>query len=620
MPITIGSNIQSLMASRRLNDTSKELSTVYERLSSGMRINKASDDAAGLSIAETLKSDRRVFSQGIRNFNDGLSLLNIADSAIESMTNIVIRLKELAEQSANGVYSSRQRDAIDKESQALSKEYLRIAQTTKFNGINLLDGSLGNGIRLQGGYGLNGGIFSTLGGAIGTGSFNVTGSVSGGSSPRDSAVADFNGDGISDVVTGTSTGFDVRLGDGNGSFSASFSYIGTFIPAVTVNDFNGDGIMDIAASEIFNSTMSIYLGNGNGTFKSGIATAIGISPISIVSGDINGDGIADIVTGEGGTSEIAIYYGTGNGSFSGRTAVATSGNPLSISVADINGDLIDDFVVADVSGSDLTIHYGNRNNTVTIQAVSSYANAQYAVTTGDLNGDGRIDLISTDYNGDAINVSLRNANGTFAASVSYFIGTGAGSRQVALGDFNGDGVLDVVSANYSAQSVSMLLGRGNGTFGTARSTAMNGTIHDVDIGDFNRDGVQDILATNRSDGRLNIFTGAVKDGAGPLLPFDLGTQVGARQALPAFDEKLRQLSAQRGKIGAFQARVGVGINNLQAAVENYAAAESRIRDADIAQESADLVRLQILQQAATSILGQANQQPQLAFALLKGGN
>src|SRR5690606_34410844 len=115
--------------------------------------------AAGLAISESLKSDRRVFNQGVRNFNDGVSLLNIADSSIESLSGIVIRLKELAEQSANGTYGAQQRKALDAEAQALSKEYSRIVHSTKFNGVHLLDGSLGGGIRLQGGYGLDGSIF-----------------------------------------------------------------------------------------------------------------------------------------------------------------------------------------------------------------------------------------------------------------------------------------------------------------------------------------------------------------------------------------------------------------------------------------------------------------------------
>lgn len=102
MPITLGTNINSLKTQRQLGLTEQSLGTVFERLSSGQRINRASDDAAGLAISESLRVDRRVFNQGIRNLNDGLSVLNIADSTVEELSGIVIRIQELAAQAANG--------------------------------------------------------------------------------------------------------------------------------------------------------------------------------------------------------------------------------------------------------------------------------------------------------------------------------------------------------------------------------------------------------------------------------------------------------------------------------------------------------------------------------------
>jgi len=157
MPITLGSNIASLTAQRQLDSVSQGLSKTYERLSSGLRINRASDDAAGLAVSTCLNSNVRVFTQGIRNLSDGVSLLNIADGAVAELANIVIRIQELAEQSANGTYNSPQRGALDTEAQALSDEYTRIIQTTTFNNINLFDDS--NALtRIQCGYGEAGSI------------------------------------------------------------------------------------------------------------------------------------------------------------------------------------------------------------------------------------------------------------------------------------------------------------------------------------------------------------------------------------------------------------------------------------------------------------------------------
>lgn len=141
MPITIGSNIASLQAQRRLNSTSDRLSRIFEKLSSGQRINRASDDAAGLAIADALKADSRIASVAIRNANDGISTIAIADSALGEIGNVLSRLAELAEQSANGTFSNTQRSALSNEYMALGSEIERIATTTTFNGVRLLSGN-----------------------------------------------------------------------------------------------------------------------------------------------------------------------------------------------------------------------------------------------------------------------------------------------------------------------------------------------------------------------------------------------------------------------------------------------------------------------------------------------
>lgn len=140
MSINIRTNIASLSAQRNLGLSTSRLNTAYERLSSGFRINRAKDDAAGLSIAEALKADAKVASVGIRNASDGVSIISIADQAIGQIANVLSRLAELAEQSANGVFSNAQRSALQNEFAALGSEIERIAFTTKFNGLTLLSG------------------------------------------------------------------------------------------------------------------------------------------------------------------------------------------------------------------------------------------------------------------------------------------------------------------------------------------------------------------------------------------------------------------------------------------------------------------------------------------------
>ena len=141
MAITIGSNISSLQAQRRLANSSEALNSTFLRLSSGQRINKASDDAAGLAIADALKANIRVGQVAVRNANDGISSIAIADASLADIGNVLSRLAELAEQSANGTFSVSQRSALQNEFTALGSEVERIAVTTEFNGVRLLSGN-----------------------------------------------------------------------------------------------------------------------------------------------------------------------------------------------------------------------------------------------------------------------------------------------------------------------------------------------------------------------------------------------------------------------------------------------------------------------------------------------
>lgn len=140
MGLGIRTNLPSISAQKNLGETTGRLRQAYERLSSGLRINRAKDDAAGLAIAESLKADSRIASVGIRNANDGISIIAITDGAIGQITNILSRLAELAQQSANGVFSNGQRSALQLEFSALMSEVERIAVTTEFNGLRLLSG------------------------------------------------------------------------------------------------------------------------------------------------------------------------------------------------------------------------------------------------------------------------------------------------------------------------------------------------------------------------------------------------------------------------------------------------------------------------------------------------
>jgi len=150
MALVINHNLMAMNAARNLGVSYNNLSTSVARLSSGMRINSAADDAAGLAIREMMRTDIRVLNQGVRNANDAISLIQTADGALSVIDEKLTFMKELAEQAATGTYTSAQRLIMDSEYQAMASEISRIAMATDFNGVKLLDGSL-SGIAVGGG-------------------------------------------------------------------------------------------------------------------------------------------------------------------------------------------------------------------------------------------------------------------------------------------------------------------------------------------------------------------------------------------------------------------------------------------------------------------------------------
>jgi len=607
--VTFGSNIASLKAQRQLGKATADVRTVSERLSSGLRINHASDDAAGLSIASALNADRRVLDQGIRNLNDGISLLNVADGATEQLSTILIRLKELAEQAANGTYGSKQRKALDSEAQALSKEYFRIVQTTSFNGQSLFSPSMGQ-LGLQGGYGSNGAITGSLGGAAGTGGFGTYSDISDILASRTTpsvALGDINGDGELDLVDTTR----VALGRGNGTFQTGVTYDAAGGVSVLVRDFNNDGFLDIL--DMGSGHFTVFLGNGNGTFRAGQTSPLGLSSYSLAAADFNGDGILDLVRGQG---DVVLSFGRGDGTFDADVTISTGYiGRLDYSLGDINRDGVTDIVTTGYhSGSGMSfdsVFLGRGNGSFAPEVTYVTSTDAYAVKLGDVNGDGILDLLDTESG--ALDVRLGNANGTFGARVNFALGIEFES--MALGDLNADGLLDVVSGGGENASLTVFFGNGNGSFKAAQTYTMEADFSDtIVLGDLNSDGVLDVL----SAGRLNagIRLGLTTSGISPLLSFSLESRADALQALNQFDSSLKRINTQRGTIGALQSRVGTAISNLQTSTENYASAAARITDADYAETSAELARSQIIQFASTAVLAQANQQPSLLLRLL----
>lgn len=622
--LSIGSD-SSLGIRLNLSRASDSLSGSYERLSSGMRINKASDDAAGLSIATSLRAETRVHLQAIRNTNDGLSALNIASSSIQQLTEIATRIEELAVQAANGVFSSKQRASMDAEAQALSKEYTRIARTTEFNGLNLLDGSFGP-LNVQAGYGTGGVISSGLGGAIGDGTFKaqvcfVTGEV-----PDSITLGDLNGDGILDLVTSDRTGgigssVSVLLGNGDGSFSSRTCFTTGLGPwSATLGDVNGDGTLDIITSSVTADTASVLLGNGDGSFKAEISSAVGIDPYAVALGDINGDGVLDLVTSNMGSDNVSVLIGNGDGSFTSQALFATGDQDIGLKLGDVNGDSILDIVAANQNSNTVSVLIGNGNGSFKAQVSLTVGTTPKFLALGDLNGDGKLDIIAPNNGSDNVSIMLGNGDGSFKSQ--NLLAAGSLPFFSSVADVNGDGVLDIITANNGSSNVSIFIGNGDGTFKAQTSVVSGDHPCGIATGDLNGDSVVDFVAANYgpvdySGNTLSVFIANTRDGTSPLLPFSLSTRADALQALPLIERSLQILSLQNSKIGALQSRFETALSNIGALAQGYSAARSRIEDADVAEDSAILIKSKILQDASTAVLAQANQQQARVLALLQ---
>ena len=619
MSTRIGSNIASLRAQRRLAENSSRLETIFERLASGQRINHARDDAAGLAIASGLNADSRVYGQGLRNINDGLSALQVAEGALNELSSITIRLQELAEQAANGTYSATQRGALNQEAEALMDEYNRIIESTEFNGSKLLDGSTPT-MRIQAGYGVEGGIEIQLseafGQAQGLGTFGAgTGFVATGSLDKEVTIADMNNDGTSDLVMNIGSRVGVLLGNGDGTFQSIklSSSVGASTYGIAVQDVNHDGLLDAVTT---NPDLFVFTGKGDGTFNAPSSyELLGVDTfLNLV--DVNSDGNFDFISDWYGGTGVEVLLGNSNGTFSTSVSYDTT-NAVESSLGDFNEDgKLDIAVVPSGTDANVRILYGDGVGGFTLGVpVNTGTTWRCAFTTADIDGDGKDDLIEGSY-GSYWRVSLGYGDGTFhGTAVGYFAGD---PEELVAADLNDDGIKDLAVLNDSGR-IYTYFGNGDGTFKASQTIdapGFNGYVK-MAVGDLNEDGVNDIVQTNgESDGILVFLQDTVT--ACTIDDIDLSTAENARNALTTLETILDGITQQLGTIGSSESRLAVASATLSAVRQNTIEAASRITDADVAVESANLIRSQLLQQAGAAVLAQANQQPLLALQLLGG--
>jgi hypothetical protein len=302
--------------------------------------------------------------------------------------------------------------------------------------------------------------------------------------------------------------FQVTPGNPVLSF-ANANFAGGSAPVyVAQGDLNGDGKLDVVMTNYNDGTISVYLGNGDGTFQAQKVVDVGGSssvPVGVAIGDFNGDGKLDVVVGhDDPVGNLTILLGNGDGTFQAPQTVSAGDATYAIVTGDFNGDGKLDIAVTNYYASTVSVLLGNGDGSfqtaVPYSVSSNPSNTVFYVTEADLNGDGNLDLIASNEVDGTIAVLLGNSDGTFQAATPFTVG--AGPEGMAIGDFNGDGKLDLVAASSGGNSLLLLLGNGNGSFQAPESLSVGANTEAVAAGDLNGDGKLDVVATNANAGLI----------------------------------------------------------------------------------------------------------------------
>jgi flagellin len=492
MSAVINTNIASLNAQRNLNGSQGALENALQRLSSGLRINSARDDAAGLAISQRMTSQIRGLDQARRNANDGVSLAQTAEGALSGAGDMLQRIRELAIQSANATNSVSDRAALQAEAGQLASELDRVATTTQFNGLNLLDGTAGPSVFQVGA------------------NANQTITASG----VNFRTSNYGNNRIGSAVATTSSGTgDLTVGSSAGALASTAT-------ATTSRVVGGTFVVNGAA--------------GSATITYGAAASA--------------QTVVGLVNAQTGTTGVSASARTDLDFVAG--AAATS---YSLSVVSNNS------VATTVSFS-------------TGAALNADGLAAGIKAFNDVSSNTGV---TAKLNTAGTGITLSNANGN-NITITGNTGTGAGT----LG-------------GVSVAAAAVAVGTGNLTLDSDKSF-----------------GITAPVATD-------FFAAAAASQLQKVNQIDISTVAGATRAISQVDAALANVNSTRGDYGALQNRFGNAIISLQTTSENLSAARSRILDTDFAAETANLTRAQILQQAGTAMLAQANQVPNQVLTLLR---
>ncbi|SDU86297.1 flagellin N-terminal helical domain-containing protein [Pseudomonas mucidolens] len=567
MAMSVNTNITSLGVQKNLNKASDALSQSMNRLSSGLKINSAKDDAAGMQIANRLNNQVKGLNVAISNANNGVSIAQTAEGAMQESTNTLQRLRELALQAANGDKSDADRVSLQQEFTAKVGELNRIASTTTFGGRNLLDGSFNN-VAFQIGANAN----ETI-------SFGMT-DISSTALKGNFSEAAVDGTAMTGLAA-TATGSVLTKATVTGTADA------TILAGEAININGLDITLGAGAAGVPAATAAIAAINAQSDITGVTATADATGTVSLIS--TKAIVLAAPTTGTDGLAALGMTAGS--------NAAVT---PTGASIMGAAGGISVNGVAVDWVDTD--------DMTTVLAAIAAEAGTG---ATAELVG-GRVKVTS----GDGAEIKLAN---TDSGSLSQ-LGLSAGTTQAKL---TADTSIDVngveVKFKKGDTADAIVASINSASTGVQASKNADGTLNlfadkDITIKDGSAGtGLAALgLTTVAGNGTKTAVTMETS-----VSDLSVLTAASSQQAIQALDDAMQQIDSQRSQLGAVQNRFASTVANLQSISQNSSAAKGRVEDADFAAEAAELTKQQTLQQASTAILSQANQLPSAVLKLLQ---
>ncbi len=627
-----------MTAQRNLNSASSSVADSMQKLSSGLRINSAKDDAAGLQISNRLTNQTNGLNVAMRNANDGVSMAQTAEGAMQETTTIMERMRELALQSANGSNSDKDREAMQKEMGQLQAEMNRIADTTSFGGQNLLDGSFGEK------------SFQIGANSNETQSLGLT-DVSSHSLGRDYKNLKAGPEAV-ELLAGTSTE-DKKFSLGINGTSNDIDITQDMTADDLKNKLNNiDGVSNIEVEEVEREITPLTKGE---TAVTGLgAQALKASTTAVTGLAIDG-GSGDTINLEiAGTKVVlneaaltdentlmsAINDALKDDGNTNVTASATDATGFTLSSADGSEVAMSVDIDSATNSVDTKMTIANATGTGATQALTGAAQTGSTKTVGGTVAESiEFDIGGTSITLDAADFAskkdLQAKLDTFGGAGITLTATAADGFKIIADDGVETKVETTINGEAAATKATIVGADGTGTqalagtggAGTTGSTKTMGGVEAVtekgfklDFSDMKLDtDIETIeFTTEEFDGNKNTQKLAIGEDTitESVASLDLSTAEGAQNAIDVLDAAMEKVDEKRAEIGAFQNRMNHTMSNLANINENVNASNSRIKDVDFASETINMTKGQILQQAGTSILAQAKQIPQAALSLL----